>query len=490
MNKNLKDISIIFGLIFLAQAISLVGFLHPIVRQIAFVAICLSALIFTIKDLRWGILILFTELFIGSKGYLFYFDYHEKLISIRIAIWGIVMAVWLVESIVNCQLSIVKSYNRLFSCFFVFLLFLAGGVINAFFHHNALDNIYSDFNNWLYFLTFLPLITVIRTKEDWQKILEIFIASTLWLSLESLALFFIFSHDLPQTAGILYSWIRNTLIGEITFVQMGFFRIFIQSQIFNLLGFFMILPLLLESQKSKKERAFYFLLSTFYLTVVIVSLSRSFWLGLAGGLLFAGGYFLFKKEWRKFLKLIGIFLGTAIFSFLIVIAVLKFPYPAPLSGDSLEMFKNRATQLGGEAAISSRWNLLPVIWQEIERAPIIGYGWGKTITYKSMDPRVLQKNPNGEYTTFAFEWGWLDLWLKIGFLGLLSFIIFISVLAINLGRNIKNNFLKIPSLGLIAALVSSCVVHFFTPYLNHPLGIGFILLVLSATLYSNVDINN
>ena len=249
MNKKIKNILIIFSLIFLAQAISLVGFLNPSIRQIAFIAICLGALILTIKDLRWGIFILFTELFIGSKGYLFYFSFDNHQVSIRIALWGIVMAVWAIKSIVNCQLSIDKSRNRLFLYFYIFIFLLSLGVANAFFHHNSLNNIYSDFNNWLYFLTIFPFLSAIKSREDWQRIWQIFLASALWLGFETLILFFIFSHDLPQTAGVLYSWIRNTLIGEITFVQYGFFRIFIQSQIFNLLGFFIILPMLIEKQK-------------------------------------------------------------------------------------------------------------------------------------------------------------------------------------------------------------------------------------------------
>jgi O-antigen ligase len=380
--------------------------------------------------------------------------------------------------------------KKLFFCFFVFLFFLTLGLANAFLRHNSPGSIYADFNNWLYLLTIFPLLSAITTKEDWQKIWQIFIASTLWLAFETLGLFFIFSHDLPQTANLLYSWIRKTLIGEITFVQYGFFRIFIQSQIFNLLGFFIFLPLLIEKQKTKKINTFYFLLITSCFAVVLVSMSRSFWLGLAGGLLFLGIYYLIKKEGRKFLKLCGLFVITGLTSLLLIVFILKFPYPAPLSGASLELFKNRALQISDESAVSSRWNLLPIIWTEIKQAPILGHGWGKTITYKSLDPRVLQKNQNGEYTTFAFEWGWLDIWLKIGAVGLLVFIVFLSALLMGLARNIKNNFWATYSLGLIASLISLCVVHFFTPYLNHPLGIGFVLIILSVVLCSHNNKNN
>jgi len=472
-----KNILVIFSLIFLTQAISLVGFLHPSIRQIAFIVICLGALILTIKDLRWGIFILFAELFIGSKGYLFYFSFGNHPISIRIALWGIVMAVWAVKAIKNYELKITNYRGRLFFCFFAFLFFLILGVANAFFHHNSLNNIYSDFNNWLYLLTIFPLLSAIKSREDWQRIWQIFLASTLWLGFETLVLFFIFSHDLPQTASVLYSWIRNTLVGEITFVQYGFFRIFIQSQIFNLLGFFIILPMLIEKQKDRKHFIIHYSLFIIQFAVVLVSMSRSFWLGLGGGLLFLGFYFLAKKEWRKFFKLILVFFSASFLSLILILGILKFPYPAPLSGASLELFKNRALQISGESAVSSRWNLLPVIWSEIKQAPILGHGWGKTITYKSLDPRVLEKNPSGEYTTFAFEWGWLDFALKIGLLGVLAYFIFLAKIFLAWLKNQADDFSGQLALGLAVSLLVLGIVHFFTPYLGHPLGIGFIVLL-------------
>jgi hypothetical protein len=41
------------------------------------------------------------ELFIGSKGYLFYFDFSGTSVSLRIALFLIVMAVWLYRMIKN-----------------------------------------------------------------------------------------------------------------------------------------------------------------------------------------------------------------------------------------------------------------------------------------------------------------------------------------------------------------------------------------------------
>jgi len=120
---------------------------------------------------------------------------------------------------------------------------------------------------------------------------------------------------------------------------------------------------------------------------------------------------------------------------------------------------------------------LPVMWHEIKKAPLLGFGYGKTITYKSSDPRVLQNNPDGQYSTYAFEWGYLSLWLKFGILGLLTYLtLFLTAIYRGLLKwRQGNNLAGVLSLGLLVLLV----VNFFTPYLDHPLGIGYLLLTIS-----------
>ena len=90
----------------------------------------------------------------------------------------------------------------------------------------------------------------------------------------------------------------------------------------------------------------------------------------------------------------------------------------------------------------------------------------------SDDPRIVPTTANGsgEFTTYAFEWGYLDMILKFGILGTLIYLILIfkvlkKLFVINLGF----------ALGLIALLV----INIFSPYLNHPLGIGFVILCSS-----------
>ena len=104
----------------------------------------------------------------------------------------------------------------------------------------------------------------------------------------------------------------------------------------------------------------------------------------------------------------------------------------------------------------------------------MGQGFGATVTYRTNDPRALASSPNGLYTTYTFEWGWFDIWLKLGLLGLLAYLGLIFKI-IKDGLKINSYF----SLSLVTGLLVLITVNIFSPYVNHPLGIGYIILTIA-----------
>ncbi len=96
MNYTLvKKFRFYFLIIFLAELTSFAGFYYPQVREAAFFAILIIALLMSVHKLEYGLLILFTELFVGSKGYLFFYDYEGTQFSLRIGLFLVVMSAWL-----------------------------------------------------------------------------------------------------------------------------------------------------------------------------------------------------------------------------------------------------------------------------------------------------------------------------------------------------------------------------------------------------------
>jgi hypothetical protein len=487
--------------ILLFEILSFFGFILPEFRQISFFILIILFLFLSIKDFRLGVLILLIELIIGSKGYLFYFEYEGILVSLRIAFWLILLSVFFSKFVLDLKTRSVffdffssfkkrpfyTKYKNTFFLLSLVFLFIFWGFFNALMNKNEFNNIFFDLNGWLYFLLIFPFFYYFKLnhfsfyKNKIEEIGVIFASSLLWLAVKTYFLLYVFSHNILSIMPELYKWVRVSGVGEITKMDGNFYRIFFQSHVFFILAFFLLMGFIVFKIKQNKkffnkEIAFLVFILGFFLGVILITFSRSFWVGLFSGLcLFYIYLFFIKKEGVKRLFRLSIYL---ILSFLIsvtlLIAVVKFPFP----GDShqfnaAEMLSERARQFSGEAGVSSRWLLLPGLWGEIKKAPVLGQGYGKVITYKTQDPRALESSADGTYTTFAFEWGWLDIWLKLGFIGLISYSLLLLKMIID---GLKSN--KFYQNSLAIALFSVAVISFFSPYMNHPLGIGFVIVYM------------
>ena len=464
-NKNFR---LIVLLIFITELASFLGYLQPNFRQIAFFIVAGLVLVLSLIDLKFGILVLLTELFIGSKGYLFYFASGGMTVSIRIALWLIVMTIWAGKVLLKKEKIKLKSY----AYFLPLFLFIFWGLINGYLNNNF-SNVFFDFNGWLFFSLLLPFSWFIRQKKSIEKIKQIFIVCLTWLSFKTLILFFIFSHKFNTLVYEIYRWVRESGVGEITQVQGGFYRIFFQSHIYILIGIFFLL-IQLPKFKKIKNRNFIVLFSGISLlfSIIIISFSRSFWVGgLVGGLLYL--IWLIKEySWQQSLKTLGLIFLSIATSILLITAILYFPCPQALGGfKTTNLLSERLTETD-EAAVSSRWQLLPELWGEVKETPILGQGFGKTVTYLTKDPRALENNADGQYITYAFEWGWLDIWLKLGIFGLLAYLALLSKIVYDGFKKRANSLI----LGLTIGIITISVVSFFSPYLNHPLGIGYLIL--------------
>ncbi|OGF24086.1 hypothetical protein A3H66_00940 [Candidatus Falkowbacteria bacterium RIFCSPLOWO2_02_FULL_45_21] len=476
-------------LLILGELLSFLGYYYSLVNSLTFFLIVLLAISVSLYRLEYGLCILLAELFIGSFGYLFYFESGETKVSIRLALWLIIMSVWLAQVILNWlktkKLSVIFLKSPYFNYLIVLSIFIIWGLINGFLNGHAAGNIFFDFNNWLYFLLIFPLLTLKQDEGGQLFILrQIFFVAITWLSAKSLVLAYIFSHNFNGFAVDLYRWTRVNGLGEITQVQGGFSRVFMQSQIFVLIGFFILLLWLLKyiigsgewrlAATVKNRR---FIMLPLFLSAIFISFSRSLWLGLAVGgiLVWLIAIFRIKIKFKHFLIFNFVILFSIFLSLALTVATVKFPYPTAYGGfNPVNLLGERATQIANEAGASSRWQLLTPLWQKIKTAPVMGQGFGATVTYRTNDPRALASSPNGLYTTYTFEWGWFDIWLKLGLLGLLAYLGLIFKI-IKDGLKINSYF----SLSLVTGLLVLITVNIFSPYVNHPLGIGYIILTIA-----------
>jgi hypothetical protein len=493
---------LIFALIGLVELMSLFGHFFLDIDHWVFVLIVLLTLILSLKNLKYGVWIILLELFIGSQGYLLHIDIGSIKISLRIALWLIVLSVWLKYFIFSWlgkhsqQKSIFLSYKFLTLAntgyFLLLFFFIAVGDLIGYLHGNDWQNIFFDANSWLYFLLIFPFFEVFFNpffagENPFMPIWRLLAVGTTWICLKTFLLFFFFTHAFPDSSIFhwlitheLYQWTRDTLIGEITLMSSGFIRIFIQSQIYVLIAFFIGLFAVnnywADIKKSRRAIILLLITGTFMIGTLIISFSRSFWIGAAVGLILYFWVLLRNRGWQRMLHVSLLLIASLILGIGLIFGVARFPIPKPsVDFDIAQALTDRAGKTSNEAAISSRYSLLPLLWKEITNSPVLGEGFGTTITYNASDPRILAQNSQGTYTTYAFEWGWLDIWLKIGFLGLLAYLLLF-------GKIIKDAIKKDTWLawGLGSGLLIIAAVSFFSPYTNHPLGIGYLLLAAAA----------
>lgn len=446
---------------------------------IVFVLLCLGMAGLSAWKPEIAILGILAELFICGKGHFFDLSVCGQTIAIRIGLFCaffLGFGIWMLRK---------KKWREVFESaisrksLIILGMICVWGLVNAWLSQTDLNKIFWDFNAWIYFLYFIPLAIIFKDKENLRSLVQVFSAAVLWISIKTLFYFYAFTHSLPIIVD-LYKWGRDTGWGEFTLVSGNLFRIFSQSQLYAMigLGVFGVAFALKEKFEMKNDWPI-ITAAVLSCASVLISLSRSFWVGCAaaGAVVFVVALWKLKYKFKELIFAGLKMAGVAVLAYTVTLGVLYFPIPWIERG-SADLLSSRMKL---EAAASSRQQQLGPLSRAIAVHPILGSGWGTEVTYFSNDPRIKNKtNPTGEYTTAAFEWGYLDILLKIGMIGLVAYACVVFAAGKNVWLKMMNaeNAERLLYLGLFAGLFALLTTHMFSPYLNHPLGIGYILLLL------------
>ena len=370
-------------------------------------------------------------------------------IPLRMLLFCAILGVWLLTSLLQNKkiIHLRQPFGALWWPYISLVTMVGVGIILGF-YNNGWRVVFFDANAFGYLLLAPVFLEGLQKEENRKQVLKIWLTVTFWLAVKTIILFVIFSMFGRESMDYLYRWVRNSGVGEITWLSGV--RVFLYSQIF-IVGAW--LYVLFNNFEEKVKKVSYILI--LFGTAILISLSRSFFVGIAAAVIPICIYLLWQK---KFSDLKIIFVRVTI-SFLGAYTL------ALLLSGSLFSPQDR---LDNDAGQSSRRNQLPVLIQAIKQNPL-GYGFGKTLTYQTTDPRALAINPTGQYTTYNFELAWLDFFLKTGIFGVVAYLWFLWVIL----RQIW------PKFGLFASLLALITIHGFTPYLNHPLGISLLLLAVA-----------
>jgi len=459
------------GIMFGWRVFSFLGHQFASLEPLLFILISIGALILTVRKRFYGILFLFTELIIGSQGRMLSIEFPGFSISIRLALFAIVMLGWLILDHPFKELWQRTKQSKVFQLYLLFITAVILGGINGALKY-PFSNVFFDLNGYLFLGLTLPLIKFAEDESLLVHILNLIFAGAIFMGGEMLLYLYIFFHGFGwQTEW--YKWLRDTRLAEITPMSKSadFYRIFFQSYIYSAIA--LVATVWLHAKKSISDR-WHALITVASKIAIIASLSRSIWYGLFISIPFTlwHGSQRAKTHIKASYSLVLGLLG----GLLAILLITNLPLPKPSNWYTFDFVTERL-DVTGEAGASSRWKLLPPLISKIKEHPIVGSGFGTPVTFNSDDPRIKNElNPIGSTTTYSFEWGILDTLTEIGIIGLGIFLLLWGFAQREVWK--RGSVFKL--LVLINILI--LLIHITTPYLNHPLGLGMLSITIAAAI--------
>ena len=476
----------LFGFL-MHEVLSLAAYTYPVVNMLV-LAFAVGVIGFLLaRDMRWSMVLGMAELAWGSFGSSFSWHLGGFPLSLRMLLFGLSIIFFVYHTARTRSFQRFRSTESML--FIVLAIVTVWGFIQGVVQGQPLISVFLDGNAYVFILYFLIWRSAFHAS-DIPFVGSVLVAAAIGLSAKTLLLFNFFANGYElANLTYLYIWVRDTRIGEITYAGGNVWRIFIQSQIYIGLALLFSLAQVIRSLRVRWVDA---ALLTLYCAAIIVSLSRSFWIGLAACtvvLLIA-----VRRSWvtrmRDFLKVLLKLLGISVASVALVLLLVLLPFGGRGVGASL------IDRIGAEDPSGiSRIQMLGPLTSAIMEHPILGSGFGREVTYQSSDPRYKNPlNPEGTITTFAFEWGYLDQWLKLGAIAGSLFVAVLIAVHVRGWRLVQRKIDGAPYVMLfLLGLLFVASVHMVSPYLNHPLGLGYLVFGMvmieycSQRAYEKID---
>ncbi len=468
------------GAVGVVEVLSLVGYFFPIVGQAAFVAVVGASLALGMRSFFYPAAFLAVELVIGSKGHLLSLPIGDFDLSLRMGLFAALFACWFVHLVRSKSMpALVRS--PLVGAYVLLAIAVAWGVVRGLSSGQSAALIYADANGWLFFLTAFPLYDALVSREDFRRFFSVAAGALAAQITKAAAILYMMSHRSfgHEILYPFYRWIRDTGIGEVTQFDWGV-RVFFQSNLYPVLFLFIAVPAIAYVLRTGtigalfRRHARHLFLFAGATGLFLMSFSRSFWLAAAAGGVGILIWYVFARQIKTIVRMVTVYLSALAIALAAIATISYFPLPATTGGIGLDAFTKRLEDTQTEAAAASRWSLLPVLRDTIAEQPVLGHGFGKTVTYTSFDPRVREGNASGSFTTYAFEWGYLDFLVKTGFVGLAAYLFFAYALVRSGYRSARTANDPVAQ-GILIGIGVLAAIHMFTPYLNHPLGIAYLI---------------
>jgi len=384
----------------------------------------------------------------GSGGYLGIGN-----ISLRTLLLVLSITIFLIKKIQTRKLKDITS-DKLF---FVILALIGWAIISGLIgmkNGHAISNIIADTIPYLFFSYYFPLKEIIARDTRFIDIIKnILIAALVGNFIVIICTFAGFTTGIFSLQDQYYHWYRDVAGGKITALPFYFFRLVLNEHL-------LIVPILLwlmyELFKRKNVRL-NFILGTITVLVLAINLTRIYYVAL-----FVGILLLFKMEyWKNWFKYSITFALILITGFTTIHFVAS--RRVSLGWEIFGLRLQSITSPSIEESSLSRMLLLPKIKEKILSNPIVGTGLGDIVTvYSPVFKKVV--------TTPHFDWGYLEIWVEMGLIGLILWL----MLILEVLKKVECQTLP------FAMIVGLMITNITSPALFHVFGV-ILLIGLTTT---------
>ena len=380
-----------------------------------------------------------------------------------------------------------------------FLVWLAVSAVIGFVNGNSRAMLLSDLKGFAYFISVLPALCVLRSKERIHKLMKTAMYACCALSFLTAVLVPLYRWA-PQMFNNMVSLDPEHHITMFAAVSSKIPRLFYKSTPYLLCG--CAFPIYFSVvEHGEKRRWQYPVIIGFALFSLLLSYTRSIYLAvfLAAAALIIALYLTAKKVHRVQL---GKLLGASVLSCVVLICAYSVVLQANYFGYALDRlgvtFQNPdAGSPGGDSSGDTnptnptgstehfqelttmsdqlRADTKAELFENIKSAPLFGCGLGKTLAVRNHN---------------AHEYIYLDIIMKTGIFGLLLFFAPAVFIVIATVKAIKSHpdavKIRAPWLAVLLGFIS---FSYFNPYMNAALGIFFYCCCI-AVFYAETDIKN
>jgi len=460
-----RQTSYLLALFFIIRVISFVLMPHQILQGILVFGFILLLGILYFKNPSYAMLLVLTEILLGGSGH--YFELAG--LSIRTLLIAFFFFLWLSynwgqETLKQRLQQLPKSLSALLILLALIILLSILTAINN--EHNA-KAIIQDIIPFAFLILLYPAGHLLSEQKNQEYLIRVIVVSLIGTACFSIISFLLFSTGIAVLQDQFYLWCRWIDDGKITNLGNNFFRIVEAAHLLIVPVILLISSLLMRDEKHNKM---WRILRVLAILVLVLNLSRGYFLALLIGLLVLKYKHKFKK-WAIELALV-IFWIVALFTGISLIASQGKTLGWEQFGVRLQSFVNPTIEISS----ATRMMKLPVIWEQIKQHPIVGLGVGSSLTfYNSLTYK--------QETTSHYDWGYLEMVAETGITGALILLSIYLYTAFLLVKKIKN----IPDwhdfdVGLLAGIVAFIVMNITIAALFHVFGILFLVFTLTIAL--------